>query len=214
MNVPKCAASDQAYRGSIAYAVQKLHMPQVFTYLDAAHAGWLGWEGNRQKIAKIFKDVLTQAGDLDMIRGFATNVSNYNTVAGSDGKKLGPANPCPDESTYVTKLSAALEAEGIRGKRFIIDTGRNGKVARATWGSWCNVKGAGIGPRPQASPLPLVDAYFWVKPPGESDGISDPKAARFDQGCASPDAMPGAPEAGQWFGAHFLELAKNADPAL
>ncbi|HEY5957182.1 MAG TPA: glycoside hydrolase family 6 protein [Polyangiaceae bacterium] len=214
MNVPKCAASDQVYRSSIAYAIQKLHMPQVSTYLDAAHAGWLGWEANRPRIAKIFKDVLTQAGDTGMIRGFATNVSNYNTVAGSDGKKLGPANPCSDESTYVTKLTNALEIEGIRGKRFVIDTSRNGKVVRATWGSWCNVKGAGIGPRPQASPLPLVDAYFWVKPPGESDGTSDPKATRFDANCASPDSMPNAPEAGQWFSAHFLEMAKNADPAL
>ena len=214
MNVGKCGASDKVYRSSIAYAVSKFNMPQVSTYLDAAHAGWLGWEGNRQKIAKIFKDVLTQAGGVDKIRGFATNVSNYNTVSGLDGKKLGPANPCPDEGTYITKLSAALNAEGITGKKFIIDTARNGKVVRKTWGSWCNINGAGIGARPQASPMPLVDAYFWVKPPGESDGTSDPKAARFDAGCASADSMPNAPEAGQWFGAHFLEMAKNAEPAL
>lgn len=214
MNVAKCGASDKAYRSSVAYAVSKLSMPQVSIYLDAAHAGWLGWEGNRQRIAKIFKDVLTQAGGADKIRGFATNVSNYNTVAGGDGKKLGPANPCPDEGTYIAKLSVALEAEGIRGKKFIIDTARNGKVVRGTWGSWCNIKGAGIGPRPQSSPMPLVDAYFWVKPPGESDGTSDAKAARFDASCASADSMPNAPEAGQWFAAHFLEMAKNAEPAL
>ena len=214
MNVPKCAASDKAYRSSVAYAVSKLSMPQVTLYLDAAHAGWLGWEGNRQRIAKIFKDVLTQAGGVDKIRGFATNVSNYNTVSGADGKKLGAANPCPDEGTYITKLNAALEAEGISGKRFVIDTARNGKVVRATWGSWCNIKGAGLGPRPQASPMPLVDAYLWIKPPGESDGTSDPKAARFDAGCASADSMPNAPEAGQWFATHFIEMAKNADPAL
>ncbi|HMA94226.1 MAG TPA: glycoside hydrolase family 6 protein, partial [Polyangiaceae bacterium] len=214
LNVPKCAASEQAYRESIAYAVSKLSQPQVSIYLDAAHAGWLGWEGNRQKIAKIFKDVLTRAGGQEKIRGFATNVSNYNTISGGDGKKLGAANPCPDEGTYITKLSAALNAEGIVGKKFIIDTARNGRVVRKTWGSWCNVVGAGIGPRPQAAPMPLVDAYFWVKPPGESDGTSDPKASRFDAGCASPDSMPNAPEAGQWFGAHFLEMAKNADPSL
>ncbi len=214
LNVTKCAASEKVYRSATAYAVSKLNMPQVSVYLDAAHAGWLGWEGNRQRIAKIFKDVLTQAGGVEKIRGFATNVSNYNTVSGADGKKLGAANPCSDEGTYVAKLTLALQAEGIVGKKFIIDTARNGKVVRATWGNWCNIKGAGIGPRPQASPMPLVDAYFWVKPPGESDGTSDPKAARFDGGCASADSMPNAPEAGQWFGAHFLEMTKNAEPAL
>ncbi len=214
LNVPKCAASDNVYRDSTAYAIQKLDMPHVSLYLDAAHAGWLGWEGNRPRIAKIFKDVLTRAGGVDKIRGFATNVSNYNTVSGQDGKKLGPANPCPDEATYVAKLSEALEAEGVRGKRFVIDTARNGRVVRSTWGHWCNIKGAGMGPRPVADPMPLVDAFLWIKPPGESDGTSDPKAARFDQGCASPDSMPDAPEAGQWFGIHFLEMAKNAEPAL
>ncbi|MGC4068113.1 MAG: glycoside hydrolase family 6 protein [Polyangiaceae bacterium] len=214
LNQPKCAASDQVYRKSIAYAISKLNAKNVSLYLDAAHAGWLGWEGNRQKIAKIFSDVLKQAGGPQLIRGFATNVSNYNTVDGGDGKKLGAANPCPDELTYVTKLTDALKAQGIHGKRFIIDTARNGKVARASWGSWCNVKGAGIGPRPQASPLPLIDAYVWVKPPGESDGTSDPKAARFDAGCQSPDSMPGAPEAGQWFDSHFVDMVRNAEPKL
>jgi cellulose 1,4-beta-cellobiosidase len=214
LNQPKCAESDQAYRKSIAYAISKLNAKNVALYLDAAHAGWLGWEGNRQKIAKIFKDVLTQAGGPQLIRGFATNVSNYNTVDGRDGKKLGAANPCPDELTYVTKLAEALKAQGIEGKRFIIDTARNGKVVRSSWGSWCNIKGAGIGPRPQASPSELIDAYFWVKPPGESDGTSDPKAARFDAGCQSPDSMPNAPEAGQWFETHFVDMVRNAEPKL
>jgi cellulose 1,4-beta-cellobiosidase len=214
LGVPKCAASEKAYRNSLAYAISKLSLPHVSLYLDAAHAGWLGWDGNRQRIAKIFKDVLVEAGGVEKIRGFATNVSNYNTVAGADGKKLGPANPCPDEATYVSKLSDALKAEGITGKRFIIDTSRNGRVVRSSWGNWCNIKAAGLGPRPQASPMPLVDAFLWVKPPGESDGTSDPKAVRFDAGCASLDSMPNAPEAGKWFGAHFVEMAKNAEPAL
>jgi cellulose 1,4-beta-cellobiosidase len=210
----KCAASDQAYRNSIAYAVSKLQLSNVTLYMDAAHAGWLGWEGNRQGIASIYKDVLTRAGGTGKIRGFATNVSNYNTVNGKDGETLGQANPCPDEGTYVTELNEALKAEGIVDKKFIIDTARNGKVVRKDWGSWCNIKGAGIGPRPQVAPSPLLDAYFWIKPPGESDGTSDEKAARFDAACQSEDSMLNAPEAGQWFNAHFVELVKNAEPNL
>ena len=214
LNVPRCAQSDQVYRRSIAYAVSKLAAPNTALYLDAAHAGWLGWEGNRQKIAAIYKDVLTQAGGADKIRGFATNVSNYNTVDGGDGKKLGAANPCPDEGTYIRKLNQALEAQGLGGKRFLIDTARGGRVVRSTWGNWCNIKDAGLGPRPQASPSELIDAYYWVKPPGESDGTTDKASPRFDAGCLSADSMPGAPEAGKWFEAHFLEMVRHAEPAF
>lgn len=214
LNVPKCAASDKAYRDSTAYAISKLKLPNVSIYLDAAHAGWLGWGSNSQKIATIFKDVLTKAGGADKIRGFATNVSNYNTVSGKDGKKLGPSNPSPDEESYVKQLSSALTKEGITGKQFIIDTARNGRVVRGSWSSWCNIKGAGLGPRPVASPMPLVDAYVWVKPPGESDGTSDEKAVRFDAGCKSVDSMPSAPEGGQWFAEHFVEMVRNAEPKL
>ena len=71
-----------------------------------------------------------------------------------------------------------------------------------------------IGPRPQAAPDPLIDAYFWVKPPGESDGTSDPKSSRMDPSCKSGDSMEGAPEAGEWFQPYFIQLVKNAEPAF
>jgi cellulose 1,4-beta-cellobiosidase len=115
----------------------------------------------------------------------------------------------------VQKLNESLEKAGITGKGFIIDTGRNGKDGvRTKWGNWCNVKGAGIGERPKIKPAPLIDAYLWVKPPGESDGTSDKNAKRFDENCVSPDAAANAPEAGEWFQSHFLEMAKNANPPL
>lgn len=214
MNVPKCAASEMAYRSSIAYAVSKLAMPHVSVYLDAAHAGWLGWNGNRTKIAQIFKQVLTEAGGADKIRGFATNVSNYNTLSDAEGKRLGPANPCPDERTYVAKLSEELRRVGIANKQFVIDTSRNGRAVRKSWGSWCNIKGAGLGVRPTAAPAPQIDAYFWMKPPGESDGVSEPNQPRFDASCQSPDSSPNAPQAGEWFEEYFMELLRNAQPPV
>jgi cellulose 1,4-beta-cellobiosidase len=215
LSVPKCAASEQAYRHSIAYAISKLSMPHVSLYLDAAHAGWLGWDGNRTRIAAIFKDVLTEAGGVGKIRGFATNVSNYNVVHGDDGKTLEPSNPCPDEATYVEQLADSLEDVGIKGKGFIIDTSRDGRAGiRSKWGSWCNVKGAGLGERPRAAPSKHIDAFFWVKPPGESDGTSNDSAARFDAMCKGPDAAPDAPQAGDWFSAYFQELVRNANPPL
>ena len=187
----KCAESDAIYRGSIAYAISALSMPHVSLYLDAGHSGWLGWDAHRAKIAAIFKDVLDRAGGAQKIRGFATNVSGYGVLRGDDGRRLEPSNPCPDELTYVEKLSGDLAKVGITGKGFVIDTSRNGRAGiRSKSGHWCNIKGAGLGERPRASPAPNVDAYFWIKVPGESDGTSDPKAPGFDATCASETPRP------------------------
>src|SRR5207253_5371753 len=92
---------------------------------------------------------LAAAGGDDKIRGFFTNVSNYNVLHGDDGRTLEPTNPCPDESTYVQELAETLMWAGIKHKGYIVDTGRNGRGGlRAKWGNWCNVRGAGLGERP------------------------------------------------------------------
>jgi cellulose 1,4-beta-cellobiosidase len=203
------------YLSAMAYAIAKLSLPNVHLYLDAAHAGWLGWDGNRNGAAAVYKKVLDMAGGVDRIRGFATNVANYTPIDGEDGKKLEPSNPCGNELCYVQKMAESLAKVGITNKGFIVDTSRNGKQGiRAKWGSWCNVKGAGLGERPRVAPGPNVDAYFWVKPPGDSDGVADKNAPRFDEMCAGPDATPGAPQAGQWFQSYFLMLVDNATPPL
>jgi len=46
LNVEKCRRSADVYESSSAYAISKLSLPNVYLYLDAAHAGWLGWDGN------------------------------------------------------------------------------------------------------------------------------------------------------------------------
>jgi cellulose 1,4-beta-cellobiosidase len=97
-------------------------------------------------------------------------------------------------------------------------------------GNWCNQSGAGLGERPKAVPAPGIDAYVWIKPPGESDGAS--KAIPNDQGkgvdqmCdptytgnasngnSLSGALPNAPLSGRWFSAQFQELMRNAYPAL
>ncbi len=215
LTVGKCASADPVYRRSIAAAIKALQIPNVSIYLDAAHAGWLGWDGNREKIAKIYKSVLDDAGGADKIRGFATNVSNYDPPAGGDAKRLEASNPSADEITYTQKLAESLAKEGIANKGFIIDTSRSGRGGiRTKGGSWCNVKGAGLGERPRATPEPGIDAYWWVKPPGESDGASDPKTPGFDKGCVGDDAAPGAPRAGKWFTTYFVQLVTNANPPL
>lgn len=215
LGVEKCARSQEVYKNSVAYAIAQLSLPNVHIYVDAAHAGWLGWEANRRRMVEIYAEVLAMAGGSDRIRGFATNVSNYNPLHGDDGARLESSNPCSNELSYVQALGESLESAGIRGKGFVIDTSRNGQAGiRTRWGNWCNIRGAGLGERPQVSPAPLVDAYLWIKPPGESDGVAEPSAVRFDENCRSADAALGAPEAGEWFEDYFLQLAQNAKPPL
>ena len=215
LGVERCAAAEPVYRRAIAYAIATLSLPNVFIYLDAAHAGWLGWPRNLAKIVQVYKEVLTAAGGADRIRGFALNVSNYDVVTDPTNQRANPDEPSPDELTYARDLSDGLAGVGITGKGFLIDTGRNGKPGiRTAPGNWCNVKGAGLGERPRAAPAPLIDAYVWIKVPGESDGTADTKAARFDPNCASDDATPGAPEAGKLFEPYLVDLVKNANPPL
>jgi cellulose 1,4-beta-cellobiosidase len=97
-------------------------------------------------------------------------------------------------------------------------------------GNWCNQSGAGLGERPQANPAAGIDAYVWMKPPGESDGssqfIENPEGKGFDRMCDPTyegnarngfnmsGALPNSPLSGHWFPAQFQELMKNAYPAL
>jgi len=215
MALPKCQKARNIYKDGVVYAIKKFHLPNVSVYLDAAHAGWLGWDDNRAKIGRIFRQVLSEAGGPQMIRGFAINTSNYTHLSNRDGAVLEPTNPCPNELTYAKMLRQTLGMYGFKDHGIIIDTSRNGKGdLRNKWGDWCNIKGAGLGERPRAEPEPGIDAYFWVKPPGESDGSSDPNGPRFDEMCAGANAAKDAPQAGQWFEAYFMDLVRNANPAL
>ena len=216
LSLTKCAESEQVYRDSVAYAISTLSaIPNTYLYLDAAHAGWLGWPDNQNKIATIFKEVLDAAGGTDTIRGFATNVANYTVLHEVPELHDYEFNPCHDETIYTTQLGQTFAAAGITNRAFLIDTSRNGLGGlRAKWGSWCNVDGAGLGERPRADPAAGLDAYFWVKPPGESDGTTDPSSPRFDASCASDDSALNAPEAGASFHPFFVMLAQNANPPL
>ncbi|NGO47124.1 glycoside hydrolase family 6 protein [Streptomyces ureilyticus] len=109
-----------------------------------------------------------------------------------------------------------------------VDGGRYDR--RLNPGNWCNQSGAGLGERPQAAPASGIDAYVWMKPPGESDGsseaIDNDEGKGFDRMCdptyeGNPrnnfnmsGALPDAPISGHWFSAQFQELMRNAHPAL
>ncbi|KAH0611925.1 uncharacterized protein H6S33_009977 [Morchella sextelata] len=215
---PACVTAAPGYLAGLSYAIQKLQRDNIALYIDAAHSNWLGWPSNLEPAAKVFKQVVDGAGSGAKIRGFATNVSNYNAYNATVPDVIygpGPDNPNWSELKYAKALAPYLEAEGLPSK-FIIDQGRSGaQNIRTEGGHWCNIKDAGYGTRPTTDTGEcIVDSIVWVKPGGESDGTSDTSAARFDANCVSEDADVPAPEAGSWFNDFVKRLVINANPPL
>lgn len=114
--------------------------------------------------------MLTSVG-VDDARGFSTNVAGYEST--------------DDEKAYADAIVAQLG-----NAHYVIDTSRNGLGSN---GEWCNPSGRALGSLPQAVGEGALDAYLWVKPPGESDG-----------------ECGGGPPAGTFWTERALELAANA----
>ncbi|KAI1331828.1 exoglucanase 3 precursor [Xylariaceae sp. FL0255] len=218
-NVAACQNSASGYETGVAYALKNLNLPNVVMYVDAGHGGWLGWDANlspgAQELAKVYK----AAGSPAQVRGFSTNIANWNSwdqvpsefASDSDAQY----NSCQNEKTYVEKFGAALQTAS-HPNHAIMDTGRNGVTGlRNAWGDRCNVNGAGFDVRPTSDTGDdLCDAFVWGKPGGESDGTSDSSAPRYDSMCGLSDAFKPSPQAGTWNQAYFEMLLKNAVPAF
>ncbi|MEU4225067.1 glycoside hydrolase family 6 protein [Nonomuraea sp. NPDC026600] len=272
LSFAKCAEANStgAYVQGVQYALNKLHaMSNVYTYIDAAHHAWLGWDSNFNPSVNLFYSTVAGASaGVDSVDGFITNTANTSvtkelyftinsTVNGTSVRqsKWVDWNWYVDESSFAQALRTALIAKGFRsGLGMLIDTSRNGwgGSARPTGpststvldtfvnqsridrrihaGNWCNQSGAGLGARPTASPEAGLDAYVWIKPPGESDGAStdipNDEGKKFDRMCDPTytgnslngnnltGALPNAPLSGQWFSAQFQELVRNAYPPV
>lgn len=154
----------------------------------------------------------------------------------------------PEYAASVTTQIQGLMGTAVAALPFVIDTSRNGTgsldatqfggepynqpagvVSALHEGAWCNPPGAGLGLRPGATDVPLVDAYLWIKIPGESDGSCDAAggARAWDYSLYNPwslsadaqthfDPLWGMvdPAAGAWFPEQALELARKASPPL
>lgn len=122
-------------------------------------------------------------------------------------------------TTEVTNAAGAPSGPDVL-KHAVIDTSRNGQGPwTAPAGSpagdpqvWCNPPGRGLGLKPTLTTgSPYVDAYLWVKIPGESDG----ECTRWDPaGGIDPVRGYADPAAGAWFPEMALELVHNANPGL
>jgi endoglucanase len=148
----ECLTEDErsARFASLARAgrVLKTADPRARVYHDAGHSDW---NPAGEQAALLKRAGAASAASSD---GVFSNVSNFNTTAA--------------ETAYDRRVLAALG--GPAGLGAVIDTSRNGNGAPAG-GAWCDPAGRRIGRAPTlATGVPGVDAYLWVKPPGESDG--------------------------------------------
>ncbi|WP_460812047.1 glycoside hydrolase family 6 protein [Nocardioides salsibiostraticola] len=129
----------------IEQAVGILAEAEVTTYVDAGHSAWVP--------AADMADLLRQVG-VERVRGFATNVANYQ--------------PQLAERSYAQTLSALLD-----DAHYVIDTGRNGASTRSgePVSEWCNPSGQALGSPPEfVQDEDGLDGWLWIKPPAESDG--------------------------------------------
>ncbi|KAI9644061.1 hypothetical protein NHQ30_007413 [Ciborinia camelliae] len=216
LSVSKCANAQAAYLECTEYAIAQLNLANVSSYLDAGHAGWLGWSANITPAAALFAQVYKAAGSPSQVRGLATNVANYNAWTSSSCPSYTAGDANCNEKLYINALAPLLTAQGFPA-HFITDTSRNGvqPTAQLAWGDWCNLVGTGFGVRPTATTGDsLEDAFVWIKPGGECDGTSNTTATRYDYHCGLADALQPAPEAGTWFQAYFAQLLTNANPSF
>lgn len=145
---------DRAERvAQLGRAVALLAPTGATVYLDAGHSGWIAPD--------VMAALLRDAG-VDRVRGFASNVSNFETTTA--------------ERQYDEQVSADLG-----GAHYVIDTSRNGR-GPAPDQAWCNPPGRGLGERPRVvEDRTRLDATLWIKNPGESDGACNggPAAGRW-----------------------------------
>jgi cellulose 1,4-beta-cellobiosidase len=143
-NFAKCQEANGAggYVDGVRYALNKLHaISNVYTYIDAAHHAWLGWDTNFGPAVNLFYSMAsgTTAG-VDSVDGFITNTANtsatkepYFTINSTvNGQSVRQSkwvdwNFYVDESTYGAALRSALVAKGFKsGLGMLVDTSRNG----------------------------------------------------------------------------------------
>lgn len=239
----------RAYTQGVQYAVHQIaaRTRKVAVYLDAAHGGWLGWKSSMEA----FADLVESLDLIPYLRGFSTNTANYQplgvpcpddvdcvTDSIARDERACCQDPCDlvssfnyghNEENYARALVQTFQDSLDWTPHVVIDTSRNGNPdARDDCSHWCNPRDTRVGLRSTArtrNPA-VVDAYFWMKAPGQSDGCTqllpstdDPfvssgvECPSFDESCESEDSLgtrpnePFAPEAGVWFGFQMQMLA-------
>lgn len=151
--------------GLLKFATKKLKKAGVWVYLDAAHSGWV----KPHTMAKrLIRSGVRQA------RGFSVNVASFVRT--------------DIERHYAKRVLKALRKRGVDKVHYVMDTSRNGG-GQTNGNNWCNPMDARLGRPPEVVGGRKLDAYLWVKTPGESDGTCN-----------------GGPYAGAWWPDYALRL--------
>ncbi|MEH0108698.1 glycoside hydrolase family 6 protein [Tersicoccus sp. MR15.9] len=165
----------------------------------------------------------TDCGDQYYSGGPANNWQG-GALDGSKVWSTTATDPTANVAGIDSRYAQELQAAGVKPTTgFVLDTSRNGRgpwTPAATTAypdpqTWCNPPDRGLGARPAAHPssaYPLLDAYLWIKTPGQSDG----QCNRGIAGSTTDPEWGGItdPAAGAWFPQQALQLAKLAQPAL
>jgi endoglucanase len=133
-------------RSSMAYAGKRLKAgsSQAKVFFDIGHSAWLS---PSEAAARLRAADISGSAD-----GISTNVSNYRAT-----------------SAEVTYAKAILANLGDNRLRAVIDTSRNGNGPLGS--EWCDPAGRKIGtPSTTETGDAQIDAFLWVKLPGEADG--------------------------------------------
>src|ERR1044071_6751953 len=130
LNLQACANANSSgiYIAATQYALNKLHaIPNVYTYLDIGHSGWLGWPSNAGPAVTLFTNMANgTTAKLASVDGFVTDTANEIPVqepvmtGGSQtvgGTQLISANfyqfdPDIDEASYTADLWARFTQAG------------------------------------------------------------------------------------------------------
>ncbi|QKV94116.1 glycoside hydrolase family 6 protein [Streptomyces sp. NA02950] len=132
---------------ALSYAGQVLQRraPRARVYYDAGNSGW--------QPARTMAERLRHAGADRYGDGIALNVSNFNETR--------------DEVRYGRSVVQDL---GRPGLGMVVDTSRNG-AGPTRHHRFCDPPGRKLGTAPTtATGQPGVDAFLWVKHPGQADG--------------------------------------------
>ncbi|MFF7173914.1 glycoside hydrolase family 6 protein [Streptomyces pseudovenezuelae] len=128
--------------------VLKAANPEARVYFDAGHSAW---RPASEQAALLRRAGAASGASSD---GIFSNVSNFHTTSA--------------EIAYDRRVLDALAGPSSLGA--VIDTSRNGNGAPSD-GEWCDPAGRKIGRPPSLNTgESRIDAYLWVKLPGESDG--------------------------------------------
>jgi endoglucanase len=156
------ASEADARYAMMSDAVDALSAAGASVYLDSGDSNWIG--------AAEMASRLEKAG-VAHAAGFSLDVSHTEYEA--------------NEMAFAEELRAILGD----GAHYVIDTSRSG-LGPTDDSEWCNPLGRAVGTLPTTvTGVDGLDAYLWIKPPGESDGSCN-----------------GGPTAGTFWASYALEL--------